>query len=120
MDFEDGHEHEPMVRADVIGCTRRAYNALVQHINEHGDGPIPGHPIEELRFRFRTVEFGISPTTAPPLPVLSYNDTIAILLAFSLKMNREGYRKYFGAVVLNQGAGHLGDALLSNVEDESA
>ena len=91
----------------------------MEHIGQHGDGPIPRHPSVELRFTFGTVEFAISPLIEPLQPALSYNDTIAILVAFSLKMSREGYRARFAEIFLTQGGGHLGDALFSDVEEES-
>lgn len=102
-------------RIDAIGCIDRAYDVLRQHISQHGDGPIPQHP-GSLEIRFRTVEFRIFPASWPLQPALSYNDTIAVLGAFALKMDREGYRWWLAYIDSTGGAGQMGEALISAYE----
>lgn len=97
-------------RIDAIGCIDHAYEVLKQHINQHGDGRIPP---ASLIIRFRTIEFRIVPTWWAPQPALSYNDSIAILGAFELKMDREGYRAWLAIIDFPGGAGQRGDALIS-------
>ncbi len=95
-----------LVRNDAIGCLDHAYLKLEQHISKHGDGPIP----PSLEFRFRSVEFTID--TIMPESTLSYNDALAIVPVFALKMGREGYQWWRARIISTEGAGHVGDAVI--------
>lgn len=90
----------------------------MHQISRHGDSIIPQHPAC-LQFFHGAVEFSLCPMAAPPQPILSYNDAIAILRAFSMKMSREGYRQWFADISLTEDGGFVGDALISTIEDES-
>ena len=89
-------------------------HALIHHIIQHEDSSIP----HDLHFRYRNIVFGIWPMAAPPQPVLTYNDTVAILASFSEKMHREGYQWRFARVYPTHGDGHLGDALISHLVND--
>ncbi|KAL8646394.1 MAG: hypothetical protein Q9226_006873 [Calogaya cf. arnoldii] len=97
---------------DTRNCVLRAYTALKDHIQQHGDDPIPQHPAA-LHFRYNSVAFGIWPTTVvPPQPVLSDSDAIEILRALAMESTREGYRQTFGRIFHTPTGLHLGDASL--------
>lgn len=75
-----------------------------------GDGPILQGPIPILQWLNGDAVFEIEPTTVPPQ--ISYDDTIAIVLAFSMKISREGSRHWSAVITLTEGHGHLGNAVL--------
>ena len=102
-------------QSDADGCIFLAYHHVMEHIRQHGDGPIPPSP-RALLYTFRTVDLGIDRLDVPHQFALTYNDTMTILFAFAVKMRREGYRSYFAEIIQTQGGGHLGDALISRVE----
>lgn len=83
-----------------------------EHISVDGDGPIPPGPIPILQWLNGDAVFEIERTTAPPQPFISYDDTIAILLAFSMKISREGSRHWSAVIILTEGHGQLGNAVL--------
>ena len=100
----------------MISCILSATDIVNDHIRQHGDGPISQ---TGLTFELGGVVFGLAPVPAQPQPILTYSDTIAVMAAFSLKMSREGYRQWFASVDVTGGGEHLGDALITGVEDET-
>lgn len=116
LDFQMGEFM--LVRRDVVGCINYAYSVIVDHINQHGDTPIPRDPAP-LKVISDTVEFSILSIIAPHLPVVSYSDTLAILRAFAMKMSRNGYRSWFALIVTTEGGDHIGGALITQVQEES-
>ncbi len=94
---------------DVKRCLFLASNEVLRHIHLDGDGDIP----EYMEWTYGTAQFGISKLLDPPPPVLSYNDTVAIIDAFSMKARQDGYRYLFGEIFPNEGGEVLGDGLLS-------
>jgi len=114
--FEE--RQETLSRGDVVGCIHQAYDVILDHLCQHGDSPLPRVP-SSLDFQFGNVIFGIAPVTWLPPPFLTYNDTLAVLEAFSVKMSRDGYWSWFAEITLTEGGGHLGDALISEIEERS-
>ena len=106
-----GHNVE-FEKNDVLGLINLAIHSLIDELCMHGDGPIPKDPSILLCFEFNTVEFLIYPYLEPPDQILTYNDTTAILDAFSLKMSREGYSHRF-AVVLSSAADLLAESSIT-------
>ena len=68
-----------------------ALEKIVDHIWEHGDGPLPRHTghMHGLRIIAGPYDFFVF----AEFGALTYNDTTQILAAFSLKSRMEGYRE---------------------------
>ncbi|KAL6714052.1 hypothetical protein ACLMJK_008546 [Lecanora helva] len=103
-------------QSDVVGCLEQATTTLSWHIAQYGDGPIPQYP-EALRNLYGSVQFHISRTGIPNLPVLTFNDTLGVLDGFATKLNREGYRQQTADIILTHGGGLLGDAVIWHSND---
>ena len=95
---------------DARRCLLLAIQDIIHYISLHGDGDIP----QNKRWEYGTAEFVISRSSGQPPPFLSYNDTIAIIAAFSMKAGQIGYRHIYGEIVLTEDGETLSDAILSH------
>ncbi len=114
IDFNSEIGDVELNETDALRVIDTAIHTLVNDIRVHGDRPIPSDPLEAIDFESGTVYFTVESLSEPPDPFVTYNDTIAILDAFSLKMSREGYCRWFGLVESTGGGAALAEASVSD------
>ncbi|KAI4173832.1 MAG: hypothetical protein LQ348_006463, partial [Seirophora lacunosa] len=81
--------------ADVDACISYALDTVIKDIRREGDGPIT----PELDIDYYPRNLQLTVTSFSEDAGISYNDSIAIMTALSLKMRRDGYRARFGEIV---------------------
>ncbi|KAL8904667.1 MAG: hypothetical protein Q9207_003117 [Kuettlingeria erythrocarpa] len=108
-------------REHCINCINNAHRLINQHIQTHGDGPIPENVFKGLTYSYRTVEFIIAPAPgAGPDAELSYSDAATVLDAYALKMSREGYYTRPAFIFVTDGGRRAGKALFMQAERDGS
>ena len=105
LDFIARQANLPKTKVDH--CLKYALITLI-YIARSGHAPVPS----QVRIPYGGITFNVDPVSSPYQPDLTYNDTIAILEAFMLKTELEGYNEWIAEVGWDVGGGYLGEALL--------
>ncbi|KAI4112306.1 MAG: hypothetical protein LQ345_006527 [Seirophora villosa] len=95
IDFDQNDHFPAFPAADVDACISYALDTVIKDIRNEGDGPIT----PELDINYYPRNLQLTVTSFSEQAGISYNDTIAIMTALSLKMRRDGYRARFGEIV---------------------
>ncbi|KAL8654036.1 MAG: hypothetical protein Q9210_001754 [Variospora velana] len=112
IDFDQqGDQFPTLAAADVDRCINDALQLLIQHVQMEGDDSIP----HEISFYNRTTKLEVTMTSIRNDAMLSYNDTVVIIAAMSLKMRRDGYRARLGHIIATSTGDLLGNVGLRRV-----
>ncbi|KAL8960256.1 MAG: hypothetical protein Q9193_003006 [Seirophora villosa] len=103
-----------LTKDDVLNCFADARNQIAQHIEQHGDGPIPPGPVS-LDYRYGTVFFGIESVPTPTVRPVSYSDAAAIMISFALKTTQDGFRQRSAEIVMTDSGERVGAAFLGHI-----
>ncbi|KAL8737989.1 MAG: hypothetical protein Q9181_001171 [Wetmoreana brouardii] len=90
--------------ASVTTCIGFSRNQIITHIRDHGDGPLPssqvGYP--SIQYWAGGLVFYVTLTPNLHLQHVTWNDSIAILEAFALKMRLQGHRDRGGEIIVTR------------------
>ncbi|KAL9011739.1 MAG: hypothetical protein Q9173_003447, partial [Seirophora scorigena] len=114
IDFDQNDREFPALpAADVDSCISYALETVIKDIRREGDGPISS----ELDIDCYPRNLQLTVTSFSEDVGISYNDTIAIMTALSLKMRRDGYRARFGEIVAAGTGNPRGEVWLQRLTD---
>ncbi|KAL9021917.1 MAG: hypothetical protein Q9185_000931 [Variospora sp. 1 TL-2023] len=94
-------------RADVDRSITIARQEILQHIQRHGNGKMSGR-------RFRNGDIDLSLGLDWRGTDFTYQDFLATLLVFSLKMSREGYYERYADIIYTDGRDDFGYVKISS------
>lgn len=89
----------PIPRTDAVCCITYARQQILLHTEKFGDGPIPAG----LRYRWGFVRLDILPSKVPGHRRLTYDETIGMIGAYSVKMTREGFFGRSASISVTEG-----------------
>lgn len=111
VDFEAQPDGDLNSR-DARICIALAHDEIFEYLTEHGDGPVH----IPLSYAYESVELDVTPLGESRI---TYMQTIFLLQAFSLKMNREGYKTWEAEVVRTGDTVQIADALIINFDTQA-